>query len=162
MSADDVAGTIANLVPLVTSETPAIEEYVELRVPGVPIPVIGYVDVIEQDGVPCDLKTSSRAWSANKAQDELQPIFYLAALNQAGYDLNPDFKFRHYVFTKAKKPQVQVWETTRTFSDLFWLFGLIADVWHGIEREVFPPSPVTWRCGEKYCEYWSICRGKVL
>jgi hypothetical protein len=96
----------------------------------------------------------------------MQPVFYLAALNQAGYDSrfagfdsNPDLAFRHYVFVKTKTPKVQIWETTRTVSDLFWLFGLISDVWQAIDRGAFPPNPGTWKCSPRYCEYWHLCRG---
>jgi putative RecB family exonuclease len=92
----------------------------------------------------------------------MQPAFYLAALNQSGYHsgtAQSSFYFRHYVFVKTKQPKVQIWESTRTIKDLFWLFGLITDVWRGIEREVFPPNPGTWKCSSKYCEHWSHCRG---
>ena len=162
LTAEDVVSTVTSIVPLLVHDRPLIEERVELRVPGVPVPVIGYIDLVEQDGVPCDFKTAARSWSASRAQSELQPVFYLAALNQSGYELNPDLRFRHYVFTKAKSPQVQIWDTERTPSDLFWLFDLIAEVWRGIERGVFPPNPSTWKCSRKHCEYWSLCRGKAL
>jgi len=93
----------------------------------------------------------------------MQPTFYLAALSQDDYPLVKDgdgaYLFRYYVFVKTKKPKVQIWETTRTVSDLFWLFGLIREVWHGIEAGVFPPNPETWKCSPRYCEYWGICRG---
>jgi hypothetical protein len=40
-----------------------IERRVELRVPGVPVPIIGYVDLITRDGVPGDIKTAARMWT---------------------------------------------------------------------------------------------------
>jgi putative RecB family exonuclease len=154
----DTIALVDSLQPLVSEEQVQIERYVELQVPGVPIPVIGYIDLIEQDGVPVDFKTSARSWSQKQADSEMQPVFYLAALNQAGHDLSFGI-FRHYVFVKSKQPKVQIWESTRTIKDLFWLFGLISDVWRGIECEVFPPNPGTWKCNPKYCEYWGMCRG---
>jgi len=158
-----MTGVTKSQPPGVLNETrPQIEKYVTLGIPGVPVPIVGYIDVIEKDGVPVDLKTSARAWGRGKAQDELQPLFYLAALNQSlGFSLNPELKFRHYVFTKAKSPKVQIWETQRTIDELFWLFTLIREVWQGIERGVFPPSGVgSWKCSAKWCEYWHLCRGK--
>ena len=138
-------------------EDPTIEVPVELRVPGVPIPVIGYIDIIEDDGVPCDFKTSARSWSQKKADSEMQATFYLASLNQAG---DKTLLFRYYVFIKnLKKPKVQIWETRRTPADLFWLFGLIRDVYDAVDWGVFPPNPGTWKCSPKWCEYWNICRG---
>lgn len=160
LSDPDVVALIGGLHPL--DEPNSVERFVELRVPNVPIPVIGYIDMIEADGIPCDFKTSKASWNQQKAEAEMQPVFYLAALNQAGYSLNPELRFRHYVFVKTKKPQAQVWETQRQPGELFWLFGVIQDVYRGIEREVFPPNPGAWKCSAKWCEYWSICRGRSL
>ena len=152
LSAPDVVALVGALTAL------KIEEKITLNVPGVPVPIIGYIDMIETDGVPADFKTSARSWSQKKADDEMQATFYLAALNQSGHKAAG--QFRYYVFVKnARKPQVQIWETHRTARDMFWLFGLIGDVWHSIERGAFPPNPTTWKCSPKWCEYWDGCRG---
>lgn len=159
-SKEETVQVVDAIKPLMINDYPMIEERVELRVPGVPVPVIGFIDVIEKDGIPADFKTSARSWTQKRADDELQPTFYLAALNQLGFEMNPDLMFRYYVFVKnAKKPALQIWETQRTAADLFWLFGLVRDVWGGIAREVFPPNPTTWKCSPKWCEYWDSCRG---
>ena len=159
-SKEETVQVVDAIKPLRINDYPMIEERVELRVPGVPVPVIGFIDAIEEDGIPADFKTSARSWSQKKAEDELQPTFYLAALNQLGFEMNPDLMFRYYVFVKnAKKPQVQIWETQRTAADLFWLFGLIQEAWRAIKAEVFPPNPTTWKCSPKWCEYWADCRG---
>jgi hypothetical protein len=136
-----------------------IERKVELEVPGVDVPVIGYVDVITDDGVPGDFKTSARAWTTSKAQLEVQPLVYLAALNMAGVE-TPRFAFRHYVFVKTQKPQFQVLEHTHAAHELSWMFDMIADVWAGICEGVFPPNHTSWKCSPTVCEYWSVCRGR--
>ena len=82
-----------------------------------PILVIGYIDLIEKDGVPIDFKTSNKSWSYSKAKNEIQPIFYLAALIQEEYEIS--LNFRHYVFVKNKTPKVQIWETSRTIQEIF-------------------------------------------
>jgi len=158
LNAPEVVATIDSLVPLLWHDRLAIEEKVTLRVPGLPIPVIGYIDLIAQDGVPCDLKTASRKWSADKAREETQPLFYIAALNQAGLPVN--WKFRHYVFVKGSKPTVQVFETTRNAAETFQLFQQILDVYQAIKAQAFPCNTSTWKCSPKYCEYWPLCRGK--
>ena len=154
-----IAQTVEALKPLILNDEQVIEKFIQLSVPGVSVPVIGYIDIITQDGVPCDFKTAGKKWYPKKAQDETQPIFYLAALNQEGYNLNPDLKFRHYIFTKTKTPAVQVFETTRTVGEMINLFSTVTQVWKGIESEVFPCNQSTWKCSEKWCEYWPICRG---
>ena len=96
---------------------------VELRVPGVPVPVIGYIDLILEDGTPADLKTSKSSWPEAKATDSLQGLFYLAALNQAG--MKTSGKFTHLIFVKTKEPKVQVLENTHGTKELFFLFEII-------------------------------------
>lgn len=139
----------------------ALEKRVELRVPGVPVPVIGYIDIITTDGVPGDFKTASRMWSDSQAADAMQSLFYLAALNQEGVEV-PDGTFRHYVFTKTSRPAAKTFEVRHKFSEIFWLFGMIAEAWRGIDAGVFVPNPGTWKCSPKWCEYWDICRGKAV
>jgi len=154
-----VQATIDQIVPLVEDNQPVVEKRVELRVPGIDVPIIGFIDLITADGVPCDFKTAARSWTQDQADKEMQVLFYLTALNQAGYTLNPELRFRHIVFVKTKTPQVQVIESRRKPADLFWLFNTIGDVWRGIQAEVFPPNPSAWKCSEKWCEYWHLCRG---
>jgi hypothetical protein len=142
------------------AEMPVIETKVELNIPGVPIPVIGYIDIITSDKVPGDFKTSSRSWTPDKALDETQPLFYLAAMNQMGFPVD-GWRFRHYVFVKTKTPKFQVFEHVHNPGQILWMFGMIQKVWKGISCGVFPENPSTWKCTPKWCEYWSMCRGKL-
>lgn len=141
------------------SEHGLIERRVELHVPGVPVPIIGYIDVITRDGVPGDFKTASRMWADGKAGDELQPLFYLAALNQEGI-LVPDWTFRHYVVSKAQSPTAKVFEVKRKPSEVFGLFEIIRRAWQAIEAKAYLMQTDTWKCSPKYCEYWDKCRAQ--
>jgi len=157
----DTADLLNSIVPMLDADgQPVIEKRVELRVPGVPVPIIGYIDTILSNGIPADFKTSTRAWTEDKAREELQPAYYLAALNQMGYSQNPSHEFQHFVFVKTKVPQIQIIPTVHPPADWLWLFGAVQEVWRGIEAGVFPPNPGSWRCSERYCEYWSRCRGR--
>jgi hypothetical protein len=142
-----------------TSDGPFIEKKIELQVPGVPVPILGYIDIVTADGVPGDIKTSARAWTMDKALNEIQPLVYLAAMNQAGMP-TPGMRFRHFVFVKTKAPQFQVMEHVHRPQEMFWLFGMIQKVWKGIEAGVFPENSGGWKCSPSYCEFWSGCRGK--
>ena len=141
----EVQKLIDSITPLTDEAGVFMERQVEFRVPGVPVPVIGYVDILTSDGVPGDFKTSSARWTQERAQAELQPLFYLAALHQAGRTV-PGLRFRHYVVTKTKRPEVQVLEHSHTWSEIFWLYELIRRVWDGINREVFTVNPHSWLC----------------
>jgi len=137
-----------------------VERKVELRVPGVEIPIIGYIDIITEDGVVCDLKTSAKSWTSARAKDELQPIFYLMSLNQAGEKVN--WKFRHYVLTTLKSPRLDVFDTERSPAEAFFLINIIQQVWLAIQSEIFIPNPGSWKCSPSYCDFFASCRGKYM
>lgn len=151
---------LASLAPLIEDGAPVIEKRIELRVPGVPVPVLGFIDLITAEGVPCDFKTSARAWAADKAAKEEQPTYYLAALNQLGFTLNPERKFSHLVWTKGRNPKAEVFTTTRSVADMFRLFANVKTIWDSIQAELFPTNTTTWKCG-KYCDYYAGCQGKA-
>ena len=149
---------LSTIKPQIRDGKPAIERKIELRVPGVPVPVIGYIDITTSDGVPGDFKTSSKSWGADKANGSLQTLFYLAALNQLGEPVK-DGRFRHYVFIKNKTPKVQVLEHTHNMKEMFFLFKVVKSVWQAIEAGAFPENPTTWRCSIDFCDFYSKCRG---
>jgi hypothetical protein len=158
LSHKTVTDAISSIKVGTDEQGPKIERKVELHVPGVPVPVIGYIDLILEDGTPADLKTSKMSWSEAKASDSLQGLFYLAALNQAGVDIN--WKFQHCIFVKTKEPKVQILENTHKPAELFFLFEIVKRVWKSIETENFPINPTGWMCDPKYCDFYSNCRGK--
>lgn len=151
---------IAKIKPQIDRNGAKVERKVELHVPGVPVPIIGYIDIILADGTPADFKTSARSWSDDKASESLQSLFYLAALTQAGVKIN--WKFQHIVFVKTKEPKVQVLEHSHKPSELFFLFGIISRVWDAIEKESFPMNPTSWKCGERFCDFFANCRGRYV
>jgi hypothetical protein len=137
-----------------------IEFAVKLTVPGVPVPIIGYIDIIGQDGIPGDFKTSSKRWGDDKAANSLQPLFYLAALNQMG--IQTPMKFRHYVFIKTKEPNTQLIETDFKPANVLFLFSLVQNVWKSISADAFHENPDGWLCSETYCDFWKLCKGRFV
>ncbi len=159
LSNNDVQSVITAIKPHFDKSGAMIERKVELRVPGVP-PVIGYIDIILDDGTPADFKTSARPWTQDQANNSLQTLFYIAALNQAGMEVN--WRFKHFVFVKTKVPKVQILEHSHKPGELFFLFETIKRVWQGIEKEFYPLNPTTWRCSEKYCDFYANCKGRYV
>lgn len=159
LSHPTVAGAIDRLSARSDEQGKMVERKITLSVPDVPIPVIGYIDFIAADGVPCDLKTSKTSWTEAKAADSLQGLFYLAALNQAGQHWH-NWRFRHVVFVKTKEPKVQVIETVHRPMEIMFLLKVVQQVWYSISSESFPLNPTSWKCSPAYCDFWSNCRGK--
>lgn len=156
----DTQALLHNLQPLVEAGEPVIERKVELRVPGVPIPIIGYCDMVGNDGTIFDFKTAGRSWTQEKAEQEDQPTYYLAAMQQSrqgGLAFDAQRKFTHIVWTKGKNPRVDCYTTTRSAHQMMRLICNIQMVWRGIAAGVFPSNTGTWKHSEKWCEFWDTC-----
>jgi hypothetical protein len=154
-SVESIQQAIKSLQPMPES----IEKEIELHIPGVEVPIIGYIDMIE-DGtnIPIDFKTAARKWPVNRADTELQATFYIAALEQAGMITLPH-TFRYIVFTKTSKPTVQIFDTVRTAYDVFELHEMVNDVWHGIQSGAFGKcDPGNWWCSAKWCSFYDRCK----
>jgi hypothetical protein len=146
---------------------PMIERKINLKLPGVETPVIGFIDLIGRDGVPYDFKTASKDWTEAKARGERQPLYYLAALGQERWPHNKALKFRYIVFTKGKPdgrkprpPSIAQFEVQASPAGLFWAVRAAAEAHRGITAGVFPPNPASWKCSARFCDYWNLCVGK--
>lgn len=127
-----------------------IERYIEFRVPNVPVPIIGYIDVVCDDGVPLDIKTSWNDWGNTRARTELQPNFYLYAmdiLNIAGK--RHGGRFRHLVVVKrTDAPRAYVLETRRD-NYIETVDSMVQTMWAGIKDQAW--SYTTYKCHNPRC-----------
>jgi putative RecB family exonuclease len=156
-----VAYNLSTLKPGKDESGFMVEKQITLRVPGVPVPITGFIDVITADGIPGDFKTSARSWTGEKAANELQPLFYLAAMSQAKMP-TPEWRFRHYTIVKTKQPKFEMFEVSHNPKEIVFLFSMIQGVWKAIQNSVFHPNPTGWKCTPAYCDFYADCRGKYL
>lgn len=153
-----ILSEIKNITAKVDDNGPMIERKVTLEVPEVDVPIIGYIDIILSSGTPADFKTSSKSWTQERAEAELQPVFYLGAMGQCGIPVNWDFC--HLVMVKTKKPKFQMLRHHHEPAEVFKLFRQIQDVWQSMNAEIFmPAAPGSWKCNPKWCDYWAMCQG---
>ena len=140
---------------------PAIEMKFSMTIPGVPVPVIGFIDLIDENGIPCDLKTAGKRWGIWKANKELQPIFYLEALRQMGAKRNPHHKFEYVIFVKKVPAIVERLVVTKTEQDYSNMIKLIQSAWsETIEKGAYPKSGIgSWKCNPAFCDHYESCLG---
>jgi hypothetical protein len=145
---------------------PALQRRVELRVPGVPVPVVGYVDLITDDRRVVDVETAARAWPDGKARRELQPRLSLAALLQERFwgpgGAPPDgLLFVHLVFVRSRDVRIQEITTAFSPAELLEAVSIVQVAWKGIASGVFVPDPRSRSRGEGCAVYRSgACLGR--
>ena len=115
----------------------------------------GFIDLITDTGVVVDYKTVKRSKNQAEVDADLQLSLYayLAGVKKVAF----------ISFVKKKVPDVQLIESTRTMAQKKWAMRVLARSVDGIEKGFFPlADPTHWICSDKYCDFWSKCRGKTV
>ena len=117
----------------------------------------GSMDLIQLDHVAMkakivDMKFRERTNAANNRSSAQAPMYSLAAMY---YGYEPEFTFVEFVRGKIIEQRMHIGE-----GELEWMFIKTRQAIDYIERAEFPINPNGWWCSSKYCDYWSVCRGK--
>ncbi|RJR43947.1 MAG: PD-(D/E)XK nuclease family protein [Desulfobacteraceae bacterium] len=145
----------------------AIEEAFSFRIPGIPIPIIGATDLVEEDEndaiIVTDFKTSGRAYSADEVTKNTQLTIYQMAMKSNGYK-GRDIYLKLDVLIKTKTPKFEPYWTTRSELEEKRTTTKIIEVWKGISKGVFVPNDNSWKCKgchfKKACDQWFENGGK--
>jgi len=135
-----------------------IEKAFSFMIPGVPIPIIGAMDLVQEDDdgviIITDHKTAAKAYAANQINHNQQLTVYQMAAKANGY-ADREIILKFDCFIKTKPPKFEQYYTTRTEADEKRMIPKIQSVWEGISKGVFIPNDLSWRCGN--CRYQGAC-----
>ncbi len=137
-----------------------VEEPFSFMVEGCPVPIIGAVDLIEEDEsetlIITDWKTSGRAYSNDEVDRNFQLTLYQMAAKANGYP-DREILLKFDCLIKTKTPKFEPYYTTRSEVDETRAVKKIREVWNGINKGVFLPNDSTsnWKC--KNCAYKKAC-----
>ena len=136
----------------------AIEEPFRFTIEDLPVPIIGVIDLIEQDEagtiVITDWKTSSRAYSTDEVDQNFKVTVYQMGMKENGFG-DQEILLRLDCLIKTKTPKFEQYYTTRGENEERRAAKKIIQVWEGIEKGVFLPNDTSWRC--KSCAYKNHC-----
>ncbi len=133
------------------------EKAFSVNLPGIDIPIIGAMDLVEEDAntiIITDFKTSARSYSADEVDKNMQILLYQVAAKLNGYK-DRDILLRLDVLVKTKKPKFEQYYTMRSELDEIRLIKKVQTVWNGIKKGVFIPNDQSWKC--KTCAYKPAC-----
>ena len=135
-----------------------IEEAFSFYIPGIPIPFIGGMDLIEEDSsgtiIITDHKTSGKAYSIADVDQNQQLTLYQLAMKSMGYH-DREILLKFDTLIKTKIPKFEQYWTTRSELDEHRLIRKSVQVWEGIQKGVFIPNDTSWKC--KNCSYKVAC-----
>ena len=137
-----------------------VEEPFSFNLEGCPVPIIGAMDLIEEDEsdtlIITDWKTSGRAYSNDEVDKNFQLTLYQMAAKKAGY-IEREMLLKFDCLIKTKTPKFEPYYTTRSERDEIRAAKKIREVWDGITKGVFIPNDGSsnWKC--KGCAYKKAC-----
>jgi len=135
----------------------AIEEPFQFTLPNLPVPIIGQMDLVEEDEsetiIITDFKTSSHAYSEDEIDKNLQITIYNMAAKANGYK-DREMLLRFDCLIKTKICKFEQYYTTRSEIDEMRAMKKIRHVWEGISKGVFIPNE-SWKC--KGCQFKNAC-----
>ncbi len=136
----------------------AVEEPFILVLPELSIPVIGYIDLIEEDEsgtiIITDHKASGRAYSNDETDKNLQLTIYQLAAKGNGYQ-DREILLKFDCLIKTKTPKFEQFYTSRSEIEEKRAIKKIHEVLKGINKEVFIPNDGHWKC--KNCGFRRQC-----
>jgi putative RecB family exonuclease len=141
----------------------AVEEAFSFNLPGVPVSVIGGVDLLETDDsgalIITDFKTSSRAYSVDEVDRNQQLTVYQMAMKRNGH-AGHEILLKFDCLIKTKSPKCEQYYTTRSETDEIRMEKKIRQVWSGISKGIFIPNDTSWKCPRchhrKACDEWFL------
>ena len=150
--------TYSKKFPLGNYTVLAIEEPFVFSLDNVPVPIIGFIDLIEEDEtgsiIISDLKTTGRTYSSNEIDSNFQlSVYHLAVRSNGFHDRNIILRFD--LLIKTQKPRFEQVYTVRTEEDEARVIKKAQMVWDGINKGVFVPNDASWKCS--YCEFKNHC-----
>jgi len=136
----------------------ALEEPFELQLDGIDIPIIGVMDMVEEDEsgtiIITDHKTAARAYSTEEVDKNFQLTVYHMAARKNGY-AGRDIVMKFDCLIKTKTPRFDQVYTVRSEESEHRAVKKIQSVWEGISKGLFIPNDNSWRCST--CSYISHC-----
>lgn len=133
----------------------AAEEKLQAEVPGLPVPLLGILDVLDISGWCPDLKSAGRKWSAGKEEGQLQPAIYTHLLRTVRDISSPTFSFE-VISHKGEHQHIPVRTQPEDMAAIITRAQiLLCTVQTGL---FLPAEPGHWMCSPKWCGYWWSCR----
>ncbi|MFZ4437663.1 MAG: RecB family exonuclease [Syntrophales bacterium] len=137
-----------------------VEESFSINLTGCPVPIIGAIDLIEEDSsgtiIITDYKTSGKAYSNADVDNNFQMTLYQIAVKQNGF-ADREILLKFDCLIKTKTPKFESYYTTRSEVDEKRAIRKIVEVQKGISKGVFIPNDSTsnWKC--KGCSFKQPC-----
>lgn len=136
----------------------AVEEKVEVSFDNTEYTLLGYIDVLDDNGNIRDTKTTGRTPSEETIANSLQLSAYSLAHRQLTGKEENSIVLDYLVSTK--QPKLVQFKAKRSQQEIDRFLKIMGIVAHNISCQNFYPNPTNQLCNPKACGYWNTCKGE--
>jgi CRISPR/Cas system-associated exonuclease Cas4 (RecB family) len=123
--------------------------------------VWGYIDLLEEDGLLSDWKTTKKV-SANAQKLGMQlPYYSYEVIHLMGLKPDAAINARKIFLVRGKKPKVEVARYSVTQSQRKWFADVAAECWKATQSDAYVPNTSGWWCSAKFCSFYAMCQGEL-
>jgi len=152
---------LPTIKPWMIGDEPIIEYKIELEMQSKvgPFTLLGYVDLLDANGILIDWKTTEGEVSKRQSRTWLQFAGYsLWAYPIVGEE---DLRCQKIFLVRGEKPCVERKSFVITAQHRAWFVKVAATVWEMIHHGVYLPNTEHWSCRPEFCSYFMGCRGEI-
>ena len=132
-----------------------VEQQFSIRLRGLDVPLVGIVDLVDENGIIIDHKTAKRSYNSQTVERDLQLSVY--AMAYRALTKRRENGVRLDVMVRGRKPKIQRLAGKRSDNQLRRHANVIRKVREAIEKEIFYPNE-SYYCNickyTKFCERW--------
>lgn len=159
---------LPKISPWMLGRDPMIEHRVDLELssPEGPFKLLGFIDLLGDDGVLRDWKTTRE--EAPPTQEEAE---YRRKKNARGWLQFAAYSFQTWPLTgqedqpaqkifmiRGPHPRVEYFDYVITQRHREWFLRVAAEVWVAIKRGLYVPNNTGWWCDARFCSFHSPCQ----
>lgn len=132
-----------------TIQPVSVEEKIEIEFENVDYTLIGYIDVMTEQGLIIENKTSKQTPREVTGSYFLQGAIYALAKNKD--------KVRFQFGVKTKTPKIKTIDIDYKLADIEYILGLVGHVDSAIQKEAFLPNRTNFMCTKRHCGFHEVC-----
>lgn len=142
--------------------TPAIEARIDIPFDTEvgECPIVGYADLLTEDGLLVDWKTTLRQEVSKSAKSSWIQfgVYSIWSWPLVGEEVQRCEKV-HLVGGEDPHVEVSTFEIGETHRH--YVIDVVNHVWKAIHYGIYPPVTATWKCSPKFCQLYDSCQGPV-
>jgi hypothetical protein len=123
--------------------------------------VWGYIDLLEENGLLSDWKTTTKVSPNAKKMGMQLPYYSYEVINLMGLKPDTVVDARKIFLIRGRRPGWDVVKYRVTLGRRKWFADAARECWKATQSDAYVPNTSGWWCGAKWCSFYAMCQGEL-